>query len=357
MTENPTTNIGTYDLLGQRGQEGISFSATSGTGEGLKVNQRSRDAFGRAAVKPVQPASPANYKDQNLIGQLLINLMMMLTGALDPDNKNNNGLIGMISKAFGFEDDANHTQFRNLRDDVRTRGRESVRDGMDFSRFDRSAALAAAREGQPLLAKNAYGSQMLELIGKHESAGDYNRVFAHKGIKRVDLTNMTLNEVLEWQSAYVNQQKAQGYSADNRSSAAGKYQVISGTLRQSMKELGLRGDEKFDERMQDRIGMHLLQKRGYSDYLEGRMSERKFLTGLSSEWASLPKDASGRGVHDGVGTNRASAKVGTVLVAAERDQGLSNIFETARTSAPPVAVAATTPERTRPAATPAPALS
>lgn len=350
MTENPTTTMGTYDLLGQRGQEGISFSATSGTGEGLKVSPRARENFGRAAEKPAQPA---NYKDQNLFGQFLINLMMMLTGALDPNNKNNDGLIGLISKAFGFEDDASHTQFRNLRDDIRTRGRESVRDGMDFSRFDRSAAMAAAREGQPLLARNAYQSQMLELIGKHESGGDYNRVFAHKGIKRVDLTNMTLNEVMDWQRAYVNEQKAQGYSKDNRSAAAGKYQIMRDTLSQSMKELGLRGDEKFDERMQDRLAMHLLQKRGYSDYLEGRMSEKKFLVGLSSEWASLPKDASGRGVHDGVGTNRANAKVGTVLVAAERDQPLSNIFETAKTNSPPVIVAAATPDRNRPSVAPA----
>lgn len=341
MTDNPTT-LGNYDYLAEQGRSGISFS--SAAPQGIQTSSpRPKGAFSQAAE---QHTNPSQYKDQGVINQFLINIMLLLTGLLDPNNKANGGLIGLISKAFGFE---NNDDFVRLQKDLKTNGRDSVRDNMDFSRFDRSAALAAARQGQPLVAQNAYGSQMLEVIGKHESGGDYNRVFAHKGIKRVDLTNMSLNQVMDWQRAYVNEQKDQGYSQDNRSAAAGKYQIMRATLAQSMKELGLRGDEKFDEAMQDRIAAHLLEKRGYSAYLEGRKSERDFMKGLSSEWASLPKDASGVGVHDGVGTNKAARNAyGTVLVAAERDQGLSNTFENVRRGPPPetsATVAAVRPER------------
>lgn len=342
MTDNPAT-IGNYDYLADQGRQGISFAAQA---NGIRTSSPSpRTPFAQAAEKP---ANPAGYEQQGLLNQFLINIMLLLTGILDPDNKANGGLIGMISKAFGFE---NNDSFRQLQQDLKSNGRDSVRSNMDFSRFDSDAALAAAREGQPLVAKNAYQSQMLELIGKHESTGDYNRVFAHKGIKRVDLTNMSINEVMDWQRAYVNEQKEQGYSANNRSSAAGKYQVIRGTLAQTVKELGLTGEEKFDERMQDRIAAHLLEKRGYSAYLEGRMGRQEFMKGLSSEWASLPKDASGAGVHDGVGTNRAAKNsYGSVLVAAERDRNasLADTFETVRRGPPPAApvtVAATPPER------------
>ena len=338
MTENPsTTTLGNYDLLADRGQQGIALSPAT-PGEGLKISgQRPRSQFVRAAEKPAAAANPAAYNDQNMLGQLLINILMMITGALDPNNKGNNGLMSMLSKAFGFEDDGDHKKIRELNGDIKSRGREAARNDVDYSRFDRNAAIAAAREGQPLIAKNAYQSQMLELIGKHESGGDYNRVFAHKGVKRIDVENMTLNEVVAWQKAYVNEQKAQGYSENNRSGAIGKYQVITPTLIASMKELGLKGDEKMDKAMQDRIGAHLLEKRGYSAYLDGRMSESKFLKGLSSEWASLPKDASGVGVHDGVGTNRAAKNTyGAVLAAAKTDQSksLSDDFASVRAGPP-----------------------
>lgn len=137
-------------------------------------------------------------------------------------------------------------------------------------------------------------NSLLDFIGHYESRGDYNIA---AGGKRANFTDMSLNEVLAWQKSYV----AKGAE----SSAVGKYQIIQGTLRGAMKEMGLKGDEKFDPQMQDRIAMHLLQKRGLGQFQRGEISEREFQRRLSQEWASLPKDESGTSYYAGVGSNKA----------------------------------------------------
>ena len=59
------------------------------------------------------------------------------------------------------------------------------------------------------------------------------------------------------------------------SSALGRYQIVRKTLRGLRTKLGLRGDEKFDARMQDRLGAELARARGPN------------AQGLGQEWASL----------------------------------------------------------------------
>ena len=311
MTDNPTTTVGNYDLLGERRQEGISFSETTGTGDGLKVTARSRAAFGRAAEKPKTQAepNPASYDDQSFFSKFLINILLMLTGGLNADNKGSSPLISLITKAFGMSDDANHTEFRQLQSDVKTRGRETVRQERDYSRFDQGAAIQAAKMGEPILGKNIYNSQMLELIGKGESGSDYNRVYGKA--KRIDLTNMTINEVMAWQKHYTDN--------GSESSAAGKYQIIRKTMAATVREMGLSGNEKFDPAMQDRMAMHLLNKRGYEAVLQGRMSEGQFANNVAKEWASL-KGTNGRGAYDGDGLNAGKISASQTIGAARQDQ-------------------------------------
>ena len=144
MTENPTTTLGNYDLLAERGQQGFVLSPSI-PGEGLKISgQRPRGSFARAAEKPAAN-NPAAYDDQSMLGQILINILMMITGKLDADKSGNNQLMSLISKAFGMQDDSNHTEFRQLQKDVQTRGREKVRGERDFSKFDQESATAAVR--------------------------------------------------------------------------------------------------------------------------------------------------------------------------------------------------------------------
>ncbi len=161
------------------------------------------------------------------------------------------------------------------------------------------------------------GNPLLELIAAKESNGDYNRVYG-KGVQRENLTEMSINEVLEWQRNYVNN--------GSPSSAAGKYQIIKKTLAGLKDEMGLTGNEKYDEEMQDRMAMHLLNRRGYDRYLAGdpKMDEKTFMENVAKEWASMPKDESGLSYYAGDGLNKAHATPTTLLLAMRSAKDMHN---------------------------------
>lgn len=288
--------------------DGITYAALMGNG--IKTSSPPPNApFTRVAEK-----KRTEYEDQSFITQFTASTVLNLAAKIDADDKNNAALIGLISQSFGLENDPNHTQFRTLQNDLKTLGHKIVRNSVDYRNFDGASALKAVEIGEPILGKNAYNSQMLELIGKHESGGDYNRVYAGKGIKRVDLTNMTIDEVMTWQKEYTSVE-------GSASSAAGKYQIIRKTLAGLKEDMGLTGEEKFDQAMQDKMAMRLLDQRGYSALLEGRISEAKFVNNVSNEWASL-KNTSGRGAYDGDGLNAGAVSAATTISAARLDKQL-----------------------------------
>ncbi len=170
------------------------------------------------------------------------------------------------------------------------------------------------------------GNPLLELIADKESNGDYNRVYG-AGIRRENLTEMTIDQVLEWQREYVEN--------GSPSSAAGRYQIIRTTLEGLKDEMGLTGDELYDEEMQDRMAMHLLNRRGYDRYLAGdpQMDEKTFMENIAKEWASMPKDESGVSYYAGDGLNKAHATPTTLLLAMRsareigvQDTGLKDQF-------------------------------
>jgi len=152
---------------------------------------------------------------------------------------------------------------------------------------------------------------ILNLIGNTEGTdkGDgYNETLGYGAYTGgdVDLVNMTLGDVDKLQTQMLRH-------PDNRwnSSAVGRYQVIRTTLRDVKKEMGLTDDMKFDKELQDRIAMHLLERRGLSKWQAGEMSDSQFLTSLSQEWASLPS-STGKGFYKG---QRAAATTRQVLAS------------------------------------------
>ena len=174
-----------------------------------------------------------------------------------------------------------------------------VEQRMSLPKADLPAALEVVREHADNI------NPILELIAAKESGGDYNIVW---GGKRIDATDMSINEVIAWQrDATSNKGMA--------SSAVGKYQIIRGTLTELRDQLGLTGDEKFDEAMQDRMAMALLERRGYSKFLSGDMDEAEFMKKISQEWASMPKDESGKSYYAGDGLNKAHATPESLLLA------------------------------------------
>jgi muramidase (phage lysozyme) len=121
-------------------------------------------------------------------------------------------------------------------------------------------------------------------FAKGESGEDYNRLVNKKGSKeafRAPLTGMTVSEVL----AYQEDMKASGHL----SSAAGKYQILKGTLRSLVREGAIKLEDKYDEATQEKAAEALLERRGLSDYLAGKIPLTKFMRNLGDEWEILKK--------------------------------------------------------------------
>lgn len=132
-------------------------------------------------------------------------------------------------------------------------------------------------------------AMLLDFIGGIEAPKGYGTIFGNKQSKLAKpLTEMTLDEVTAAQRAW---------SKNHGSSAAGRYQFMRATLLGLISELGLRGSQKLDADLQDRLGYHLLKRRGYEDYIAGKIDRIEFGKRLAQEWASLPVLAAMQGAH------------------------------------------------------------
>lgn len=116
-------------------------------------------------------------------------------------------------------------------------------------------------------------------VGRTDRAS-YDVVYGHNQAKLPKpLTSMTVDEVIAAGS---------GWTKAWRSSAAGGYQFMRDTLKGLKSELGLLGSQVFSPDLQDRLGYHLLKRRGYVLFMAGSIDRTEFAKRLAMEWASLP---------------------------------------------------------------------
>lgn len=100
-----------------------------------------------------------------------------------------------------------------------------------------------------------------------ESGGDYDALFGFSNrpggaFAGVRPSQMTINEVLaltDPRGPYAQWVKSQ---IGRVATPVGGYQVVGSTLRDAVRRMGLRGDERFDKDMQDRIGMEIYRTQG-----------------------------------------------------------------------------------------------
>lgn len=108
------------------------------------------------------------------------------------------------------------------------------------------------------------------------------------------ITKMTLDEVQAAQPTWTRR---------FGSSAAGAGQIMRDTMDKPKTmadlegEMGLSGSELFDADMQDRMCFHLLKRRGYEQFMAGRLGAVAFAKRLAQEWASFPVLAATQGAH------------------------------------------------------------
>jgi muramidase (phage lysozyme) len=125
-----------------------------------------------------------------------------------------------------------------------------------------------------------YAKMLLDFIGNIEAPKGYDTIYGNnQRYLKKPVTSMTVDEIiassLAWSRAY-------------GSSATGRYQFMNATLKDLKKELKLTGREVFTPEFQDRLGYHLLKRRGYEKYVGGNMTLNQFGLNLAKEWASLP---------------------------------------------------------------------
>jgi muramidase (phage lysozyme) len=117
---------------------------------------------------------------------------------------------------------------------------------------------------------------------------------AYGGKTDKPLSEMTLSEV----QAHQKKMLADPKNTMN-SSAVGKFQVVSGTLKDAMKDLGLDPNQKYDQKTQDMIGEYLLKRRGLDKLRSGEISAEQFQLNTSKEFASVADPRTGQGYYAG----------------------------------------------------------
>ena len=147
-------------------------------------------------------------------------------------------------------------------------------------------------------------SGLLNTIAKGESKGNYNAYYGKVKNNSTRFTEMKVKDVLKWQRNFVKK--------GSPSSAVGKYQFIRPTLEKLVKEHRIDRNAYFDEKLQDKLALALLERRGLKDYVRGKMKRDKFAHNLSKEWAALPKTIGKyphKSYYDGDGLNHARISV------------------------------------------------
>lgn len=154
---------------------------------------------------------------------------------------------------------------------------------------------------------------LLELIADAESNGNYNAYYGHPTNSEIRFTEMTVAEVLNWQSEFVQQ--------GSPSSAVGKYQMLNTTLARVADQLGIERDQKFDQPTQDKLAIALLEIRGSERYVNKELSVEEFAANLAKEWAALPRVIGGNptsSYYASDGLNKSRVSINEVLGAIKQ---------------------------------------
>ena len=113
-----------------------------------------------------------------------------------------------------------------------------------------------------------------------------------------NLTDMTIGEIMDRQAYLMNRSNPQ--ISDYGIFAAGKYQIIPGTMPGAVAGAGLSRSDKFTPQNQDKLGMALIMnKRPYvGKYLRGEHNDvQGAMLELAREFASMPDPNTGRSLY------------------------------------------------------------
>ena len=132
--------------------------------------------------------------------------------------------------------------------------------------------------------------KLKDFIGKAESQNNYSAMVGMK----ID------NSILSKNISELEKEKGSQF-------ALGRFQIQMRTAKDVLKKAKINPDTfVFDEKGQDQIFKLILQRKGYDDFISGKIDKKKFGTNLSKEWAALSKNEKNESNYKGVGNNKAN---------------------------------------------------
>lgn len=185
---------------------------------------------------------------------------------------------------------------------------------------------------------------LLDMIGKEGGKAGYDAVWNGSRLKpSKPLSEMTFGEVKQFQKDTLREQASRGIPVGSRSSAVGKYQMMSGTLPTMMQQAGLSDDDKFSPENQDKLGMALLNENkavGFDAWKSGKATDAQFQNYVASKWA-LFQNTSGKGTYDKAGFNHAAISGAELLGAANQQKAVMASAPVSQSPVPSAAPSAT----------------
>lgn len=128
---------------------------------------------------------------------------------------------------------------------------------------------------------------------------NYNAIYGNAGQYEEKFTEMTLDQILNYQRRYTKWRW---------SAAIWRYQFMTATLEWMMDKYQISGSTIFSKETQDRLAFLKLNERWLQDFKAWRMLKRDFQLNLAAEWAAIAKDASWLSYHNGDRMNNKSSE-------------------------------------------------
>ncbi len=167
--------------------------------------------------------------------------------------------------------------------------------------------------------KNSFKDQLKTEIKMGESNNDYGAMYSRdrdtfdRGDE--DITGMTISELDQLQTDYINHQKELGYDSSEISAAMGAYQMLNPL--KVAEEMGLDPETTvFNKETQDMMADYFLNYAGLEEFKAGEITAEEFNNRLAEQFASI-ETTSGEGVYDDDGINKANTNILELIKSQE----------------------------------------
>ena len=255
--------------------------------------------------------------EENLAGKALEASAFDDEDTLDSDLKESSkGLVEFINGGFkGLKESIN-----NL---IKGEGVEEVKENKgdgDSVEVEEEDTKSESEQVTSLVdgVENSFRDVLKNEVAEGESNNDYGAMYSRdqEGFERgdEDITKMTINQVDDLQTDYLNYQTSIGRE-DDKSAAMGAYQMLEPKKVAEM--MGLDPETTiFDKETQDKMSEYYLKYSGLEDFEAGKISAEEFNNRLAEQFASI-ETTDGKGVYDDDGMNKAKDNLMHILKPAE----------------------------------------